>query len=557
MRHDDPASSSSPLSTTEPDHPARVQPWVWWCGLAVLTATTSLALAFLVTAWLVVPYLALMAWLLAPEHGPRDPARAVAGAGDLADLGGERSLDPSEAEVALRPLSEAGDAGGLSFAASSVQDATSGSASVAVKAKRGRGRPRKSKAGTAQAAVVAPPTEATWIRVGPGKFVRVEGPVANAPEEVDPATGTTTPAPVEDEPSNTAPPTSSVEAAEEELAPPVLVPDDAPEGADRPTAADAPVEAGDELFQDAVDPDAVADADANADADADGSPDVEDEALPGPDALVEAEAVDAPAVDPHDPEPHHDDPTTLVDEDAEAWEEAPALAEAEAHAEAEAKGGASIADDGAGPAAAAAERPAEPAEEPAELEIGPVETPGDQGIALDAPGLDGSADDGSARPEAAEPDDPQATAVAAAAPSRSTFEADAPFVSWRGAWPRARLAVRGPAPAGEKSRARVARTGRNVGNIPGFRRRSKRSAGRYRLVCRTFPPRSPPRARPAIARTRSEGAAAARPRPAPPAPSLGPVPSDRDLSALSPPHASRPPLSLFFTPRVVPQRPPR
>src|SRR5262249_32805451 len=151
--------------------------------------------------WLVVPYLALMAWLLAPEHAPRDLARAVAGIGEPADAGVERLLDPSEAEVALRSLSEPGEAGDLSVAASSAQDATSGSASVAVKAKRGRGRPRKSKTGTPQAAVVAPPTEATWIRVGPGKFVRVEGPVANPPDEVDPTTETTTPALLEDEPS--------------------------------------------------------------------------------------------------------------------------------------------------------------------------------------------------------------------------------------------------------------------------------------------------------------------------------------------------------------------
>ena len=143
-------------------------------ALLVLVTGTCWAVASLLTVWLVPPYLVALGWILFPSPGsiPRpgwgkrdralpteslafDPARDQAGGID-----GEGSpsatagLPPPGADPELAP------------------DSTATTATATAKPKRARSRARKVKP-TAEPVDVAP---ATWVEVGPGKFVRVETP---------------------------------------------------------------------------------------------------------------------------------------------------------------------------------------------------------------------------------------------------------------------------------------------------------------------------------------------------------------------------------------------
>ncbi len=140
---------------------------------------TSLAMAFWASVWLVPPYLVLMGWLLWPAIDPRGHAR--------------QHREPVESESqgigsgeARAEESERGDRSAVDDATVSRPVEGSGSSlesdtgPVGVKTKRARTRTRKVK----PAPVVEPPaTEVTWIRVGPGKFVRVEAPATPVADE--------------------------------------------------------------------------------------------------------------------------------------------------------------------------------------------------------------------------------------------------------------------------------------------------------------------------------------------------------------------------------------
>jgi hypothetical protein len=133
--------------------------------------STSLAVAWFVSAWLVPPYLALMGAILFAPSGRRneveeaqpnpreDRAGVEAEPGavrDVASLSTEPaasvdpSLEPSESAVAVSKASP-------------------------VKTRRGKGKGRNKKAkGPVE------PRGATWIRIGPGKFVRADTPASSA-----------------------------------------------------------------------------------------------------------------------------------------------------------------------------------------------------------------------------------------------------------------------------------------------------------------------------------------------------------------------------------------
>ena len=150
--------------------------------LVVLILLTSLAVAS-VSVWLVLPYLILMSLILLPTALRRDDASADLGAG-------------SGAGVAVAGLHEAGSlvagppsadpAPSATTADGSGDDRASAPMPGPVKSRRGKARGRD------RTRSIAEPSDAAWVRVGPGKFVRVD----SASQAIDGAT----PAP-ESEPS--------------------------------------------------------------------------------------------------------------------------------------------------------------------------------------------------------------------------------------------------------------------------------------------------------------------------------------------------------------------
>src|SRR5262249_50814516 len=130
-------------------------------ALLVLIVLTSLAVAS-VSAWLVLPYLALMALLVFAPSGQRERGKVDESTTELetATRVEEEVVDPAPADL---PVADG--------TTSATEVPSSSPEPRAVKTKRGKGRMRKAK-------VVAesPGATATWIQTGPGKFVRVESP---------------------------------------------------------------------------------------------------------------------------------------------------------------------------------------------------------------------------------------------------------------------------------------------------------------------------------------------------------------------------------------------
>ena len=181
MRHDEttlssrlsqPASSPSSLST-------RARAWAGPLGMALLVALTCLAVAFYASVWLVIPYLAMMALILGvPGIGRRAQPLAsslpehAAGSHAGRHVGDEARLVPVASQ---RPAVE--DDGTLAEGpaeaelSSSGAELSAGSELPVLKSRRGKGRVRKAKPNT------APDLESggvSWVRVGPGKFVRAD-----------------------------------------------------------------------------------------------------------------------------------------------------------------------------------------------------------------------------------------------------------------------------------------------------------------------------------------------------------------------------------------------
>jgi hypothetical protein len=144
-------------------------------GLVVLVVLTTFAVAW-VSIWWVPAYLALMVLIFVTPHGRRRPAWTLKPGTEsagvvLTDLGNSVRLDRADegdyyhlaAELVSRPTTGELTTESAGFSSDS---ASSGIG----KARRGRGRTRKAAKTTAEPAPDAAPV--TWIRVGPGKFVR-------------------------------------------------------------------------------------------------------------------------------------------------------------------------------------------------------------------------------------------------------------------------------------------------------------------------------------------------------------------------------------------------
>ncbi len=152
---DEPETHPRPTPSRQSPHTSTFSKlWAW--VLIVMVPATCLALAT-VSAWWIAPYLGLLAWVLFA------PGRK-----------GSREVSPSEsaphsqastAETSTLPApATAGEAAGdLSSTVKEGADAT--------KARRGRGRSKV----RAKLIPSSEPPSVSWIQVGPGKFVRVEG----------------------------------------------------------------------------------------------------------------------------------------------------------------------------------------------------------------------------------------------------------------------------------------------------------------------------------------------------------------------------------------------
>src|SRR5206468_3781056 len=77
VRIDEPSYPLRPSTRTRPHRSVRFRAPAWTgpAALAALVAVTSLALAVFASAWLVPPYLALMALVLGFPNARREPAR--------------------------------------------------------------------------------------------------------------------------------------------------------------------------------------------------------------------------------------------------------------------------------------------------------------------------------------------------------------------------------------------------------------------------------------------------------------------------------------------------
>lgn len=162
----DQGTSPNPSPAPSPDRPSSPRTRANWAStglLALLMAGTSWAVASWAHPWLVLPYLMLMAWLLFPSTS------AGRRLGELDSEGSEASENPRSAwpggdsDDADSP-SDGADSSGLEDDGS---ESEPGGSSKPARARRGKARARKGKP-------QAEPTEATWVQVAPGKFVRVE-----------------------------------------------------------------------------------------------------------------------------------------------------------------------------------------------------------------------------------------------------------------------------------------------------------------------------------------------------------------------------------------------
>jgi hypothetical protein len=134
-------------------------------ALAVLVPATSLAVAS-VSPWLVVPYLLAMAAILLPRH--RDRAAASIPVGPAVRTEPQRATEDRSAQ---RTLQDGAPEATLEIRSTTETEpaslATSGVEASKPKRSKGKGRAKAVKSWDA--------VPVTWVKVGPGKFVRVEG----------------------------------------------------------------------------------------------------------------------------------------------------------------------------------------------------------------------------------------------------------------------------------------------------------------------------------------------------------------------------------------------
>ncbi|MFI5454609.1 MAG: hypothetical protein ACHRXM_04080 [Isosphaerales bacterium] len=182
-------------------------------GLVALVGLTAWAVAS-VSVWWVPAYLALMVLIFVTPRGQRPWAMATeasvdsVGAGS-ADLGRGLRMECADGVDQHHPDAEP-DSGSAAIESTDRSGSSPDSAvsSIAMP-RRGRVRARKAARTAAEPMPDSPPV--TWIQVGPGKFVRIEGSIPAVDQTPTEAVAVGT-SPVADVPIP-APPTSTVPAA--------------------------------------------------------------------------------------------------------------------------------------------------------------------------------------------------------------------------------------------------------------------------------------------------------------------------------------------------------
>ena len=184
MRNDATSRSEPNLAQPSDDGLRATTPRASWqgvglwkvSGLVALVVATSWVVANLASAWLVPPYLAVMALILLPSsEATRRRTEASRSRSAVASPLHSRVRSAVEGSSEPLDLSESSSTppGGMTdggATAPRLDDDNGPASATASKGKRGRTRPRKPSK-PADPAELAP---ANWVEVGPGKFVRVE-----------------------------------------------------------------------------------------------------------------------------------------------------------------------------------------------------------------------------------------------------------------------------------------------------------------------------------------------------------------------------------------------
>lgn len=129
------------------------------CLLGLLLGVTATALGVLVSWWLVLPYLLIMVWLLLPAGQVAAWTRALA----TPQNGASVAAAPREPVAAPAPAEPAPS-----------WDVSPPTAAVATETVVAKPRRRRASRRSRVPVEVAEPVAATWVQVGPGRFVRVE-----------------------------------------------------------------------------------------------------------------------------------------------------------------------------------------------------------------------------------------------------------------------------------------------------------------------------------------------------------------------------------------------
>ena len=424
--------------------------------LALLMAGTCWAVASWFSAWLVPPYLILMALILSPSPGRPSGIPVEGGSGPATDAG---PADPPGSTDRSSPEASPATAG------ASGGDPDRAAASGPARARRGKGGPRKARPSTV-------PLEATWIQVAPGKFVRAEasGPMAESGPHDFAGAPVETPAP-SPPPSDTdeadAPDRAQVPGPEE--APPGADPGPGPRAAiDGPGLVDGPIEDDPPGFDPVEgpggDPGPGSPIDPEADGEA-GSPRFVEE-------LSAADGIAPQADGPFDRSEAGRPDAVLEEVDDRAWSIPRGSRDARATTP--------------GPTGADPEGWPESEEADETIATGegadPTETAVDETVLDDADPVLAALDDLDTSHDAAPPD-PTAPQGVPTGPTRRPWRLAPRVMARVGSDPRS---------TGEAPPRRPVRSKRPSRRPPDPRRLARRGLGRPRQISRTFPPRSPP-----------------------------------------------------------------
>ncbi|HEV3164031.1 MAG TPA: hypothetical protein VGZ22_08370, partial [Isosphaeraceae bacterium] len=177
MRDDDSSLTTSPDPNRPTLAPARTLRWLWPLALGVFVPLTSLAVAS-VSLWLVLPYLFLIGGILFA------PAKTSTGSRGASRDHRDHNAVGESLQAARASGFQQASAGGFEDEAAA-EAAAVATAEATPKSKRTRGRSRAK--GKSTDPLEAP--RATWVRIGPGKFVRVEAPAERAEGAEDGTSG--------------------------------------------------------------------------------------------------------------------------------------------------------------------------------------------------------------------------------------------------------------------------------------------------------------------------------------------------------------------------------